>query len=322
MRQEAIGEAHSKLILVGEHIVVYNKPAIAIPCPLTLRARIKERNGEITISSQFYTGSIYDMPDRAKGILECVKRSFELCNKPMEGVQIEIQSDIPVGRGLGSSAASATAIVRGIYKYFNKDITTEELFSLVELAESYAHGRPSGIDMMAVVREEPIMYQRTEGASSLIAPKPFHVVVADTGTIGDTKKAVSHVKKMRSQRPWEIDHTMAQIEEIVIKAKESILTGDSELLGSLLTRNHEKLRELGVSVSSLDRLVEVAIRLGALGAKLTGGGMGGCIIALAKDIESAKTISTGLMENGATKVWYFSTNSKNWFTVHSGICVD
>lgn len=308
-KQEAVGEAHSKLILAGEHAVVYNKPAIAIPFPLKIRAKIKEKPGEIAIISNIYTGNLYGMPDMAKGLLECIKTSFELCDKPMEGVQIEITSDIPIGRGLGSSAASAIAIIRGIFEYFKKPLTKDELYSLVEQAETYAHGNPSGIDMIAIASKEPILYQRQVGASSLMVSKPFYVVVADTGKVGDTRKAVDHVNNIKQLRPHVIDNIMNQIEDIVMNAKEAVLVGDSDLLGTLLSRNHELLKELGVSDPLLDHLVMSAIRSGALGAKLTGGGMGGCMIALAKDIRDARMISEALMREGAKMVWYFSTDS-------------
>ncbi len=311
--QEAIGEAHAKLILVGEHIVVYNKPAIVLPFPLKLRAWIKGKPGEISISSDLYTGNIHAMSGRMVGLFECINRSFELCNRPKEGVHIDITSDIPEGRGLGFSAAAATAIVRGIYRYFEKELSEEELFTLVELAETYAHGNPSGIDMLAVSREAPILFQKQEKPFSLQVPRAFHIVVADTGMVGDTKKAVDHVRLIKIQRPDAVEDIINQIEAIVVRAKEAILEGDAKLLGSLLLRNHEKLKELEVSNNLLDHLVEAAIGAGALGAKLTGGGMGGCMLALTKDIESARMVSKRLLSEGAKDVWYFSTDSNNLY---------
>lgn len=309
-RKEAKGLAHGKLILTGEHIVVYNKPAIAIPFPLQIRAGISQKSGEITVSSKLYNGRLHDLPGEMLGLQVCVNKSLELCHQPNEGIHIEITSDIPEGRGLGSSAASAMAVVRGIFEYFHKFLSDEQLFFLVELAETYAHGKPSGIDMMAVASEEPILYQKPEGVvKNLVSPNPFHIVVADTGQIGDTKKAVEHVNALKVEKPKVFLNVIDEIEEIVKKAQKAILEGNIGLLGALFVANHEKLKELNVSNSMLDHLVEVAIGSGALGAKLTGGGMGGCIIALAMDRKDAKSIAKTLKEQGAKTVWDFSTNS-------------
>jgi len=309
-RQGAVGEAHGKVILVGEHVVVYNKPAIAIPFPLSIRAIVKEHMGEISIDSSMYVGNLGGMPSKMLGLAQTIYRCLELCQQPKEGIHIKIESEIPMGRGLGSSASVATAIVRGIYNHFQKPLLEEELYSLVEIAENYAHGKPSGIDMRTVTSEEPIFYQKSQGSSCLASPKPFYMVVADTGEIGDTKTAVAHVNELRQQRLSMINAIIDEIEAIVWKAKDAILTGDSKLLGNLLLMNHENLKKLEVSNLMLDHLVETAMRAGALGAKLTGGGMGGCIIALTKDMTDARKVGEALIKEGAKTVWYFSTHSK------------
>jgi mevalonate kinase len=308
-RQAAVGEAHGKLILAGEHVVVYNKPAIAIPFPLRIRAVVTEHEGEISIASKLYTGSLEGVPSRMLGLAQCINKSLELCNQSKEGINIRLESELPMGRGLGSSAAAATAIVRGIYNYFQKTLSEEELYSLVEIAENYAHGKPSGIDMRAVANEVPIFYQKSKGASSIVVPKPIYMVAADTGEVGDTKVAVEHVKELRQLKPDIIESIIDEIADIVWKVKEAILEGDSKLLGSLLLRNHENLKKLEVSTSMLDHLVEMAMKSGALGAKLTGGGMGGCIIALTKDMADARKVGEALIKEGAKEAWCFSTDS-------------
>lgn len=312
-RQEAMGVAHSKLILVGEHVVVYDKPAIAIPFPLKIVAKLVHKPGEITFASDLYHGNLADMSASMKGLKECIKQSFALCQVPLEGVHIEVTSDIPVGRGLGSSAACATALVRGIYQYFYKHLSLKELYQLVGLAETFAHGKPSGIDMMSVASDTPILYRKMLGAFPLLVSSPFHIVVADTGKVGETKKAVTYVRERKLREPHVVNPMIDDIEGIVWEAKEAILAGDANRLGILLTRNHEKLKELGVSDPLLNRLVASALHAGALGAKLTGGGMGGCMIALAKDKEHANDIAKELKNSGAKTVWYFSIISEELY---------
>jgi len=314
-RRIAIGKAHGKLILAGEHVVVYNKPAIAIPFPLRMKAYVTEKPGKISITSNIYTGGLEAMPDKMLGLARCIKRTLEICHQPEEGIRIELESEIPVGRGLGSSAAAATAIVRGICDFFQKPLSEDELYSLVEIAENYAHGKASGIDMRVVANDKAIFYKKSIGASSLSAVKPFYMVVADSGEIGDTKIAVEHVKELRRQKPDVIEPIIDEIEDIVWKARKAILTGDAILLGKLLLKNHDNLKKLEVSNSILDHMVDTAMRAGALGAKLTGGGMGGCIIALATDLTDAEKVAKALIKEGARAVWYFSTASKELIRV-------
>lgn len=314
----ATGEAHSKLILVGEHAVVYGQPAIAIPFPLKVRAQVSKSIGEITISSLLYTGNMEGIPSEMTGISECIKNALMHLNKPLKDINITIRSEIPLGRGLGSSAAVATAIVRGIFFYFNRTLTQEELCSLVEISESHAHGKPSGIDMMAVASNSPIYFKRQEGACSFTALKPLYLVVADSGKIGDTRRAVEKVKKNHLADSESIDAVVNRIGEITEKARETISGGELRNLGSLLHKNHEELKLLGVSNETIDRMVDTAMRAGAIGAKLTGGGMGGCMITLANTMADGEYISKELLKVGASKAWYFSTEGEEIYESHLG----
>ncbi|MGM9973589.1 MAG: mevalonate kinase [Clostridiaceae bacterium] len=306
----AVGEAHSKLILAGEHAVVYGKPAIAIPFPLKIRAAVEVNPGKVVLESLIYSGDVKDMPQEMNGIKECIKMTFQMLNKPLKDIKISIDSDIPLGRGLGSSAAAATAVVRGIFSFYNKELSKEDLFYLVSLSETYAHGRPSGIDMTAVAGDMPIYFKRSEGGKPFRAIKPLHMVVADSGIIGDTRIAVGNVKRAYEREEEKIKKIIDRIGEIVDRIKISMIDGDSSAIGVLFNENHEKLRALGVSNEALDGLVESALRSGSLGAKLTGGGLGGCIIALADSLEAAKRISKELIAAGAVKSWCFSTGEQ------------
>ncbi|WP_426349044.1 mevalonate kinase [Alloiococcus sp. CFN-8] len=305
--KSAVGEAHSKLILVGEHAVVYGKPAIAIPFPLKITVVVEEKQGDAEVESFVYSGNVKEMPYEMNGIMECIKKTFNLLRKPLRDIKIRIDSDIPLGRGLGSSAAAATAVVRGIFSFFNRKLSHEELFYLVGLSETYAHGKPSGIDMTAVASDMPIYFKNPEGGQVFKAIKPFHIVVADSGLIGDTRKAVENVRSLYNNDKEKISNIIDKIGAIVDRIKICMMNGDIQAIGRLFDENHELLRGLGVSNNSIDSLVNEARSLGALGAKLTGGGLGGCIFALAESLDVAKKISKGLIAAGAVKSWCFST---------------
>lgn len=304
----AVSDAHSKLILVGEHAVVYGKPAIAIPFPLKASVSIEECHGELLVESGFYSGSIEKVPDKMSGISQCIKETLYLLNKNLEGLCIRICSEIPLGRGLGSSAAIATAVVRSLFSFYGQRPKEEELFYLVQIAETHAHGKPSGIDMNAVASEYPLWFMKGKETEYLIESKPLYIVVADTGRIGDTRTAVDNVRMKYFNEPEKVERSLKEIERIVKSARSALLEGNIKLIGQLLNENQQELMSLGVSDDILDSLIDTARSSGALGAKLTGGGLGGCMLALAGGMEQAEYISKRLMTAGAVKSWYFSTD--------------
>ncbi|MCM0649782.1 mevalonate kinase [Clostridium swellfunianum] len=311
----SVGYAHSKLILFGEHAVVYGKPAIAIPFPLKVRSIVEEFEGPIILESEFYTGSIDNIPEKMQGISACIKATIDYLKMPFYGLRIKIDSLIPIGRGLGSSAAIAIAIVRGLFSFYGQELSKKQLFSLVNIAEKHAHGNPSGIDMVAESSECAIWFKKGNKAVSIIAGGPLFIVVADTGRIGNTRKAVENVRKKYNIEPKKVYKSLDEIEKISNKAREALSKGDMYLLGELMDRNQKELTYIGVSDKGLDKLIESAKDSSALGAKLTGGGLGGCVMALAENLEHAKVIAKDLKRAGAVKCWYFSTEEKILYTI-------
>lgn len=305
----AVGESHSKLILLGEHAVVYGKPAIAVPFPLKARCIVEQAIGPITLDSIIYTGAIDTMPTEMQGIAACMKETLNYLNKPVEGLSIRIDSCIPLGRGLGSSAAVAIAMVRALFAFYGKELSKEELFSLVQISETYAHGNPSGIDMVSEASECPVWFEKAKEVLPLKPSAPLYIAVADTGRMADTRTAVGNVKERYASNPEKVEKSLENIEGLADKAKVALQQGNMQSLGESLNGNQQELMKLGVSDEGLNILVKRALKAGALGAKLTGGGMGGCMIALAKDLDHAKLISKELMKSGAFNSWYFSTDS-------------
>lgn len=303
----AIGYAHSKLILVGEHAVVYGQPAIAIPFPLNVRSVIEQSAGNIMIKCPHYTGPIDKMPIKLEGIEACMKATLQYLDRPVKDILIRLDSTIPLGRGLGSSAAIAIALVRSLFSFYGQSPSKKELSSLVQIAEIYAHGNPSGIDMAAIASDSPIWFQKGKEAKPLSVAAPLYIVVADTGRISDTHSAVEHVREKVLIDPINMQKSMKLIGDIAYEAKNVLSYGNPYLLGKLMNKNQEVLTNLGVTDDGLNRLIEEAQNAGALGAKLTGGGRGGCMIALAQNLEHAKLISDQLIKSGADKTWYFST---------------
>lgn len=301
-----IGTSYSKLILIGEHSVVYGKPAIALPFPtIEAKSEVFGMNGPIMMESPYYSGLLSEIPDMLIGISACILETCKVLNKPQEGFLIRISSSIPIGRGLGSSAALAIAIVRSLFSFYKLPIDEKLLMHLVHNAEKYAHGNPSGIDMFAASSEHPIWFQKKKPIIPLHIQDPFYVVVGDSGRVGDTRTAVESIRKKYIAEPSRTENFINLLELYTYKAKEALLIGDATTLGEMMNLAQKELVLLGVSDQGIDYLVDVALQEGALGAKLTGGGRGGCIIALANSIEHARIVSKQLKKAGANQTWYF-----------------
>lgn len=300
----ATGRAHGKLILFGEHSVVYGKPAIAMPfTSLEVVAEVEQRSGPIMISCGFYEGPLWDVPLKLSGIAECIWKTLKHLNKPLGGLLIQIRSTIPIGRGLGSSAAIAIAIVKGLYAFFGNQAHPKEVLPLVNIAEKFAHGNPSGIDMITALSDIPIWFKKGERIESIQINVPLFLVIADSGRFGDTHAAVLSVKNDYIKHPIRTQRSLNQLEYITREAREALFNGDMNRLGLLLDFAHDELVALGVSDQQINRLVKAARKAGALGAKLTGGGRGGCILALAQNHTNAKAIAASLTNAGAENTW-------------------
>lgn len=309
--QIGIGSAHSKLILIGEHSVVYGKPAIALPFPLVgVQSSVESNAKNLTINSSIYSGPISSVPKALYGLAECILETLKHLGSSTEELLIRISSTIPQGRGLGSSAAVAVAVVRSLYSYYKREISQTELMSLAHIAEAYAHGTPSGIDTAASAADNPLWFVKDQQMKMLSAGAPLHLVVADSGRAGDTRLAVNSVRERLSTEPVGMKKSLDRLGKLTYTAREVLKAGDFKVLGQILNHAHAELNNLGVSDTGLNQLVNIARHAGAYGAKLTGGGRGGCILALARDSQHKETISKALLDAGAKTTWSFTLENE------------
>lgn len=305
----ALGLAHSKLILVGEHSVVYGKPAIALPFPLLdVKAYVTENKGSIQLDCKYYKGPLVHIPHKMRGISACIYETLQRLGKPNEDFTIKLESHIPVGRGLGSSAAIAIAIVKSLFRYFKQDLTRTELLELVHIAETVAHGNPSGIDMEAASSDCPIWFQREKQVIPLQINAAFYLVVADTGRIGNTRSAVEGIRALYDSNYLNTKRSLDLLEDYTYKTRDALLAGDIKSIGPLMRLSQIELKKLGVSDDGIDQLIAAADKAEALGAKLTGGGRGGCVIALAKNMNHAEMIASQLVKAGAAQAWSYKVD--------------
>lgn len=199
------------------------------------------------------------------------------------GLDVEINSTIPVGAGLGSSAAVVAAATAAAGALLDMKLSKEDIFRIAYEAEKIVHGTPSGVDPAISTFGGSILFQMDTGFKPLDVKTEIPLVIGDTGVERSTRIQVEKVRGIMEKYPRIIESVMKAAREIVLRAIDAFKENDLETLGALMNMNHALLFGIGVSDESLEWLTNAARKAGALGAKLTGAGGGGCMIALSKD---------------------------------------
>lgn len=305
-----VGASHAKTILLGEHSVVYGKPAIAFPIlSLGLKATATQSDNGNYLDTPFHSGPVAEIGTGDESLeqllAETALRNIMSWIGPASSdraISVKVEGLIPPARGLGSSAAVAGAVIKSVANLHGLSLTSEEQFELVQSVERVAHGTPSGLDAYATSTDVPIWFEKGR-AKPLRAKKNPALLVADTGIPGHTVEAVSNVRSKRNANTKEVDELFDKIADLTVQGGSSLEAGEFRQLGSLMNQNHAILRDLGVSNDPLENLVATALEAGAIGAKLTGGGLGGCIVVLGESEDTLTEIATSLIGAGANKVW-------------------
>ncbi|MDG7941994.1 mevalonate kinase [Streptococcus pneumoniae] len=286
-KKVGVGQAHSKIILIGEHAVVYGYPAISLPL-LEVEVTCKVVSAESPW--RLYEEDTLSM---------AVYASLEYLDITEACVRCEIDSAIPEKRGMGSSAAISIAAIRAVFDYYQADLPHDVLEILVNRAEMIAHMNPSGLDAKTCLSDQPIRFIKNVGFTELEMDLSAYLVIADTGVYGHTREAIQVVQnKGKDALPF-----LHALGELTQQAEVAISQKDAEGLGQILSQAHLYLKEIGVSSPEADFLVETTLSHGALGAKMSGGGLGGCIIALVTNLTHAQELAERLEEKGAVQTW-------------------
>lgn len=292
--------ASAKIILMGEHAVVYGTPSIAMPVA-ELRAW-----AEIMPSEQFQiealdTGQTFHLGDD-----EPLARLADLALQALKAnapkVKISLRADIPIASGLGSGAALSTALARALALACGQQWNLETLNDVVYQVEKLYHGTPSGVDNTVIVYERPIWFVRQRPIETLDVGTDFCFVVADSGVPAPTYESVADVRRLMEADPKRVRSVIDDIGSLVEQARSCLAQGQAEELGYLMDANQDCLRHLTVSSDELEKLIETARKHGALGAKLSGGGRGGNMLALVHE-QATESVRLALLGVGAKRAF-------------------
>lgn len=295
--------APGKIILLGEHAVVYGRPAIAVPVwEIVATATITDLPAGshcVLIAPDIGLQTrLIDAPESLALALVVRLTLARLDLPPDPNWQITVASTIPIASGLGSGAALSTALVRALYAHTGQPVTPAVVSELVFESERLYHGTPSGIDNTVIAYGLPVWFVKGQSPTIFTPRQPFTLVIADSGIAAPTKTTVADVRLGWQADPVGYERRFDAIAQLTVAARQAIEEGEIAELGPLFDRNQALLVELGVSSLPLERLTQAAKTAGALGAKLSGGGRGGNVIALVGP-EKIMAVQQALFANGA-----------------------
>jgi mevalonate kinase len=298
------GHACGKVILVGEHAAVDGHPAIALPLKSqSLMVRFGEALETLTGTdveqqktpaqqwNQCWSLSFEGTPQvlsegertRLTHTLElalCLLTKEEKSLSSFSPQGILIDSHLPLGAGMGGSAALSSALLRALAQALNLKLDAQQIAQLANELDGVFHGRASGLDAATVVADGIIRFQRGYGSRAFPNARGFWLLLIDTGQRTPTREMVSRVADLRVQEPKRVNECFAALADLASKCEESLSRGELAELGSVFNQAHAQLQRLDVSTALLDDCVSDLRAAGALGAKLTGGGGGGLAFGL------------------------------------------
>jgi len=291
------GYAFGKIILFGEHFVVYGLPAIV--------SAINKQAEIVVERKEKFPHELVDATKRFSGVPFL---TWQICQKPIEAVlkhlnistplRITLGGELPVpNSGIGSSAAHLVGLARALSKEFDLNLNDEQINKAAFIGEKEIHGTPSGIDNTAATYGGLFLFQRNSSEKNLIKPieiEPILIVIAESGIRTNTKQVVQSVKELKEKESEKVGSLFKRYESLVKQAHEALEKNDLVRVGNLMNENHKLLQELTVSCPELDNMTEISRNAGALGAKLTGTGRGGLMVALTPSKDLQEKVASAL----------------------------
>lgn len=298
------GSGFGKVILFGEHFVVHGVPGIVSAIGSTAHAEVKRNNKKIRIKDERKGSKGYAKEKKIQQLDSINRMLKKMKLDPGKiGLNILLGGSLPGFSGLGASAASSVAIARAIAEEFSLSFSDHEINNVAYEAEKAYAGNPSGIDNTAATFGGLLWFKKNlTGGSNVIKKlslkKPIEIIIGNTGIVANTKAMVLGVAERKKANPEKYNPLFKRAENLVIEAKNTIQQYDLDKVGNLMDENHLLLQKIGVSCEELDYLVNIAKEQGALGAKLTGGGGGGCMTALTPGQDLQEKVAKAIEKKG------------------------
>ena len=294
------GIGFGKAILFNEHFVVYGIPSIVSAIGNYTVAHVEPHtqpginlNDNRKATPQYKEDKIDQQQDSVQRIL--TKMNIDT---KKEGLTITLEGNLYCASGIGASAASCVAIARALNEYYNMSLNDDEINDIAYEGEKGYHGTPSGVDNTASTYGGLIWFQKGEKIDRINIPNPIEIVIGNTGKVANTKAAVAGVKERKEQNPERYQEIFNRAENITYLAKQALEEEDLKEVGKLMNENHKLLQQIEVSSRELDFLVNISKENGAIGAKLTGGGLGGNMLALTPGRDLQEQVATAIEKEG------------------------
>jgi mevalonate kinase len=294
------GRGFGKVILFNEHFVVYGIPSIvsAIDRVTTATIERSEGSGWVLDDGRSATpGYKEEKLEQQKESIERILRAAGI-DTTKNQIKIALGGDLVAASGIGASAASCVAIARALSDEFDLGFSDERINEIAYEGERAYHGAPSGVDNTAATYGGLIWFVKGRPIELIKIKKPVEIVMGNTGVVTDTKAAVAGVRERKEKYPEKYAKIFKEAEHLAYKARKALESYDLEAVGKYMNENHRQLQEIELSCKELDFLVDIARKNGALGAKLTGGGLGGNIVALTPGRELQEKVARAIEKEG------------------------
>jgi len=294
------GEGFGKVILFNEHFVIYGIPSIvsAIDKATTAIVERSEGSGWTLDDGRLATPRYKEEKlDQQKESIERILKAVGVDAKK-NLIKITLGGDLVAASGIGASAASCVAIARALSEEFNLGLSNERINEIAYEGERAYHGAPSGVDNTAATYGGLIWFVKGRPIELIKVKKPVEIVMGNTGVVTDTKAAVAGVRERKEKYPEKYAKIFKEAEDLAYKARKALESYDLKAVGKYMDENHKQLQEIELSCKELDFLVGIARKHGALGAKLTGGGLGGNMVALTPGRELQEKVARAIEKEG------------------------
>jgi mevalonate kinase len=301
----AEGKGYGKCILFNEHFVVYGIPSIvsAIGNATVATAEETESGGIQLIDNRPATPGYKE--EKKEQQEDSLRRILEAMNiSPDKNIRITLTGDLYAASGVGASAASCTAIARALNQLFDMGLGDDRINEIAYEGEKGYHGTPSGVDNTASTYGGMIWFVKGEPNTfdPIRISQPIEIVMGNTGTVANTKSAVAGVKERKEKNPELYSQIFGRARNLAYDARKALESLKLKEVGRLMNVNHQLLQKIEVSNGDLDTLVEIARKAGAFGAKMTGGGLGGYMVALTPGESLQEKVAKAIEEKGFSVV--------------------